>query len=222
MKCPSLENLIAYVEPPPAGEAASGEGAGALASAVAAHLASGCAGCAAQVEWYKRVTTIAATDDTVEPPPWVLKRALKLFEPSAPAAVRPPDNVVKLIERLGRLVAALVFDSAAQTSIAGARSVGIADRQMLYRAEAYHIDLQFATNDGERAALTGQILRDGEFAFESVAGLELSLLREGRKVSSTLTNRFGEFSIAQLEHGHYDLRIEAVEFSITVVGLPVA
>jgi hypothetical protein len=142
-----------------------------------------------------------------------------LFEPPASAATRSSG---KLIERLGQLVAALVFDSAAQPSVAGARSIGGADRQMLYRAETYHIDLQFAAGDGERAALTGQILRDGEFEFESVAGLELSLLREGRRVSSTLTNRFGEFSIAQLEHGHYDLRIEAAEFSITVVGLPVA
>ena|ERR1051325_3949176 len=204
MNCPSFENLIAFMDD----AALDGK------EAIAAHLASGCATCEADRAWYAGVKAIAAGDDTREAPPWVLKRALKLF---ATGAARPT-----IAERLGRVVAALVFDSLSRPAPSGARAVEAADRQLLYRADEYSIDLQLVADDECRAELTGQILREGEFRFESVSGLELSLLCGGRKILSTNTNPFGEFSISALERGEYDLQFETDEISITVVGVPVA
>lgn len=249
MTCPSLENLLAHVEA--ASLSMSAKHRKAAANPVAAHLAAGCGRCAADVEWYSRVVAITANDDTLEPPPWVVKRALRLFESKASKAQSASSKVFdrlsgKLSEktgrhsnaslgaRLGRVVAALLFDSAARVTPAGARGAGAvsceaneaswaaAGRQLLYRADAYHIDLQFAADEDLRAAIHGQILRDGEFEFESVADLQLCLLRDGQSVLSTRTNEFGEFALSQLTPGQYDLQIEANEISITVVALPVA
>jgi hypothetical protein len=205
MNCPSFKNLIAYLD---------GETGAASHQAVAAHLASGCATCAASREWYESVKAIAASDEMTDAPQWVLNRALKLFE--------TPTTRGNCVESFGRLIASLVFDSLARPTLAGARSVAATDRQLLYRANNYSIDLQLATLAERGAALSGQILREGEFKFESVSGLELNLVREGRKILSTMTNKFGEFSIAALERGEYDLQIETEEISITVIGLPVA
>jgi hypothetical protein len=205
MNCPSFENLISYVD---------GEMAAAASQALATHLASGCATCASSRAWYESVKAIAASDDTKDAPRWVLHRALKLFE------TQPLRG--SAVERFGHLIASLVFDSLRRPALAGARALAAADRQLLYRADNYSIDLQLAAGKERGAELTGQILREGEFQFESVSGLELKLVCEGRKILSTKTNKFGEFSLATLECGEYDLQIETDEISITIVGVPVA
>jgi hypothetical protein len=205
MKCPSFENLIDFADAPATDD---------RHAAIAAHLASGCDRCGAKRAWYETVKAIAAADDTQDAPPWVLKRAVKLFETRGAQG--------SAIERLGRVVASLVFDSLARPLLAGTRAVEASGRQLLYKANDYSIDLQMAGIDERRAALSGQILREGEFKFESVGGLECRLVCEGRKILSTMTNPFGEFSISALERGQYDLQIETDEISITVVGLPVA
>lgn len=205
MNCPSFKTLLAYLD---------GEIVEAASAAFAAHLANGCARCAADRAWYESFQAIAAGDDSTDAPQWVLKRAVKLFEARA---TRP-----SFAERVGHLIAALVFDSQARSALAGARAVAAADRQLLYRANRFSIDLQLAALNQSRAELSGQILCEGEFQFESVSGLQLHLLCEGRPVLSTMTNHFGEFSMAALERGEYDLQIETDEINITVVGLPVA
>jgi hypothetical protein len=208
MNCPSFTNLIAYMD---------AETTEAASEALAAHLAEGCAKCAADSAWYENLKAITAGDDSQDAPQWVMKRALKLFETQAGRG--------NLAERIGQLVASLVFDSLARPTLAGARApAGLAatERQLLYRASHYSIDLQLAALNEGRTELSGQILREGEFQFESVAGLELSLLCKGRQVLSTMTNKFGEFSIAALQRGEYDLQIETDEISITVIGLPIA
>ena len=122
--------------------------------------------------------------------------------------------------RLIGVVAALVFDSSRRPALAGVRKAGAETRQLLYRAEDYSIDVQVAAPNGGRAQLSGQILREGEL-FESVAGLQLDLLKENGTILSTVTNDRGEFTIPHIEFGNYDLRVVADHASITIVGLPV-
>ena len=221
MKCPSLEEIFAAADP---------YGPAAAAGPVRAHLEAGCAVCGEAVAWCRRVSALAAGDDSVDPPAWVLQRALRLLEAAPPGRRSAPRQAAA---RWRQVIAALVFDSDARVVPAGARAIAVRERQVLYRAGAYHIDLQLggspltAAGDGAAAAgkgtvVRGQILRDDEFEFESVAGLELSLLRKGRRISATVTNRFGEFSLLRPKGGPYDLRIDTDEISITVVGLPVA
>ena len=202
MNCPGFEQLIDHLD---------GRLAPASAAAVERHVTQGCLQCGENVVWYGRVKLVAASDDSVEPPPWVLKRALRVFD-SQPGSA----------SLASRVIASLVFDSLRRPGLAMSRSIGLEDRQLMYEAEPYSIDLQVASLDRARADLTGQILRRGELMFESVSGLSLDLAREGFSVLSTVTNDRGEFRVGALACGNYDLKIEARDVSITIVGLPVA
>jgi hypothetical protein len=202
MHCPTFEQLVDFLD---------GRLALAPAAAVERHVALGCIQCDGDVAWYGRVKLVAASDDSVEPPPWVLKRALRVFD-SQPSAA----------SLASRVIASLVFDSLRRPTLAMSRSIGVEDRQLMYEAEPYSIDLKVASVDRARADVTGQILRRGELMFESVAGLTLNLVREGISVLSTVTNDRGEFRVGAIEGGSYDLKIEAGDLSITIIGLPIA
>jgi hypothetical protein len=205
MTCPGFEQLLDYLDR---------RTDATTAQSVASHLMLGCRQCEGDQEWYQQVRLIAATDESIEPPPWVLKRALRLFN-----AARVRTSIGALV---GRVVASLVFDSSSRPAPAGARSAGVEGRQLLYRADEYSIDLQVAASNHTSAEVTGQILREGEFMFESVACLQLDLMRDGGTILSTFTNRRGEFTISAIDFGSYDLRVDLNEASITIVGLPIA
>jgi hypothetical protein len=204
MKCPGFEQLIEYCEASLTARDAQ---------LIAAHLATGCQKCADDLQWYERVRRVASHDDRLAPPPWVLKRALKLFDRERGQG--------EAVGNLGRMVASLIFDSLSQPAVAGARSAEIYDRQLLYRAGHYSIDLQIAISDQSRAELNGQVLRENESGFESVAALPLDLIGKGERLHSTATNEVGEFSIKSLNVGDYDLLIETREGVISVLRFPV-
>jgi len=201
MKCPGFEKLTDYID---------SRDDSIARDSFAPHIAS-CSACQADVTWYATISSICASDDTIVPPNWVLNRALKLFEAASARA--------GLAERVGRVVARLLFDSGVQPTLAGARSSGIDARQMLFQAEDFSIDLQVEHGEPAHAGLTGQILREGEGMFESVAERRLTLLSNGRNVVSTTTNSRGEFTIQTVECGSYDLEIDISDLSITIVGL---
>lgn len=204
MNCPGFEKLIDYLD---------GQIADAEADFVKKHL-EGCERCAAVGQWYEKVRVIAAGDEMIEPPSWIARRAIRLFEN------RRSQSGIK--EKLGRLVASLIFDSQAQAAVVGVRSTETMNRQLLYEADNYSIDVQISLSEEPRAGLVGQILRKDDLQFESVSRIPLDLIREGETVRSTLTSETGEFSINEVDFGEYDLRIDLVDVSITVAGLPVA
>ena len=199
MKCPGFERLIDYLD----GSLIMEDG-----ERIEAHLSEGCQACAETRDWYVSVRQIAASDDTVEPPAWVLKRAVRIFE-----AKRRP----RLAERIGQAVASLVFDSLARPALAGVRSTETNSRQLLYRANDYSIDLQIAPSSAG-ADLIGQVLREGESAFELVANLSLRLT--GKNSYLATTDAMGEFVIRGIEQGVYDLRVEIDASSVIIPELP--
>lgn len=205
MKCPTFEQLIDYCD----GQLDERD-----AQPIATHFAAGCCKCEDNRQWYERVRRVAASDDSREPPPWVLKGALKLFDKTR-WQDRPVDN-------LGRIVASLVFDSLSQPALAEVRSAEMSDRQLLYRAGRYSIDLQIAFSDRSTAELNGQLLREDESGFKSVAALSLDLMDKNERLHSTITNEVGEFTIKNVKFGDYDMLIETREGVINVLGFPVA
>jgi len=204
MECPGFERLIDYCD-------------GLLgdpdAQFIATHIASGCRQCAEDCRWYDRMRALAARDVSLAPPPWVLKRALKLLgrNPARPTAVKST----------GRLVASLIFDSLSQPDLAGVRLAEISNRQLLYRAGDYSIDMQIVLSDKTNADLFGQILRENESRFESVAGLPLGLSREGMAVRSTHSNEVGEFTISGVKCDEYELVIETREAVLIIPRMPI-
>jgi hypothetical protein len=202
MRCPSFERLLDYLDQRL--DARETE-------RIVLHLSTGCKECGATQTWYVQIRLIAANDDCVEPPAWVIKRAFRIFETQRP----------RLAERLGQAIASLVFDSLARPAVAGVRSTETTNRQLLYNAGDYSIDLQVAPSGQTGAQLAGQILREGETSFESVANLKLELSIAGKRVSEVSTNEMGEFIIGGIEQGIYDLRVETPEGSLIAQGVPI-
>src|SRR5260370_157753 len=104
MDCPGFEKMIDYFD----GRLTATE-----ASMIQANLTAGCASCGSVGEWYRRVKAIAARDDSVEPPGWVLKRAFKAF-------MAHRDSYGEEVP--GQMLAILVFDSLYRPEMAGVRS----------------------------------------------------------------------------------------------------
>jgi hypothetical protein len=205
MDCPGFEKMIDYFD----GRLPAGE-----VSVIQAHIAGGCVSCESVGQWYRRVKTIAARDDSVEPPGWVLKRAIKAFmaHRDSYAAAEVPDQ----------MLAILVFDSLYRPEIAGVRSSDLADRQLLYSAGGYSIDLQMARAGISSVNIMGQILKDGEQGFDSVFGLPLQLVKGGAAAASTITDTVGEFRIDGIIRGEYDLYFEGRGRRIVIPGIPVS
>ncbi|HEV8485422.1 MAG TPA: hypothetical protein VGV87_17905 [Blastocatellia bacterium] len=204
MKCPAFARLIDYLD----GHLAVGD-----ASLVAQHLEAGCSSCTATRQWYERTVSIAAADDSFDPPPWVLKRALRIHE-----VQREKPGI---LERMGRAVASLVFDSIALPVVEGVRSTESANRQLLYRVRGYSIDLQIAPADQSHADVAGQVLREGEASFDSVAARPVDLMRGDERLLTTATNAVGEFTIKGVELGDYGLQLELPDGVLVVEEFPV-
>ena len=207
MACPDFERLLDYCEDRMSGH---------TARLVATHLASGCRSCTEAVDWYRRVRALAAGDDGLEPPAWVLKGAVQLFEEWA----KPREADFREDDMGDRLVAALIFDSLARPALAGVRLAETGDQQLLYRAGAYSIDAQISFSGRAEANLIGQVLREGEYGFESVAGLSVTLTA-GREVRATVTNPVGEFTLPGVVPGEYELAVATSDGVILIPRLPV-
>jgi hypothetical protein len=204
MSCPNFERLVDFVDK----RLDERE-----AARVAAHLATGCGFCGETTSWYERVRLTAEADDLSAPPSWVFKRAVRIFDTQR----RSPQ----LSERIGNAIASLVFDSFARPALAGVRSTETANRQLLYRANDYSIDLQISPLERSSADLMGQVLKERGEDFESVSGLKLELARSGSVIVTALTNEIGEFKLAGIEPGVYDLQVELSEGTIIIPNIPV-
>jgi hypothetical protein len=205
MKCPSFEQLVDFLdERLDKAETAT----------VATHLATSCSVCAKTIGWYEQVRLVAASDDSVAPPSWVFKRAVRIFDTQRHRS--------SLTERVGQAIASLVFDSFARPALVGIRSTETANRQLLYRAGDFSVDLQIAPIEQARADLMGQVLKEGEASFDAVSGLKLEFARDGVIVFSAVTDDIGEFSLTGIEQGVYDLRVQLPEGSITVPDMPIS
>ena len=202
MKCPGIEQVMDYIQ---------GRLAGPDAERVAEHFASGCFQCAENRQWCERVRNLAASDDSLDPPPWVLKRVLNLFEQKRQRAVNRP----------GRAIASLVFDSFAHSFLSEVRLAVSANRTLLYRAGYYSIDLQISSTQASKVDLMGQVLRENETGFESVAAISIELSRQGQTVHTATADQFGAFTINGVGPGDYDMKIEIGEQYISVPKLPV-
>ena len=201
MKCPAFEDLL---------DSCDGHMNNPDAQSVARHMASGCQRCEQDVRWYERVRGIAASDDLEAPPAWVFMRALRLLEKAQTPTVH-----------FGRLLAALAFDSFERPALSGVRLVETSNRQLLYRAGAYTIDLQLDLSSPQAVNLIGQILRESESRFESVSELLVRITCEGKLVDETVTSASGEFTIHHLVHKEYQLSVETKEGVIDVPPLAI-
>jgi len=203
MRCIEIEQLL---------DVAQGRAEAAVANRIQTHLVSGCARCQDNWSWIQRIVHLAAADDSVEPPPWVLNQAIGLFEAYGPQ--RQPG-------RFQRLVASLVFDSLAQPQLVGVRQTGSAARQYIYRADDWDVDLSFEPGEEpETLDITGQVLK-GEAVTEEITGIPVHLTQAGQILASTVTDRLGEFTFDHIARGTYDLSLELRDQQVWIEHLDV-
>lgn len=161
------------------------------------HLASGCKRCKETVSLWQKVSKSAAVEASYQPSEDSLRLAKAAFTTSGLARSR--GEAPSLIE--------VLFDSFLQPAVAGARSVVIGTRQMLYRADPYQIDIQIEPKPGgNRLVVTGQLL---DISYPGVIGRDIQVTLSNRRGNSVVavTNEFGEFSGEVENSGDLELSI---------------
>lgn len=172
-------------------------------TAARAHLAA-CPRCAGELAHLERLLGLMHADDSVDAPPQVIARAIRLFAPRA--ATRAPSP-------WERVLATLRFDSAQLVLAPGVRSATTAPRQLLFSAGAHELDLRIVPT-GERWTVQGQVLgpdEGGQVTLHGAAGVVEGAVSE-----------VGEFRLPPVPSGSYVLRLRLtggdVEFPTLELG----
>jgi hypothetical protein len=161
------------------------------------HLATGCKRCKEAVSLWQKVSKTAAAEASYQPSLDSVRLAKAAFAASGMAL--PKKESQGFIE--------VLFDSFLQPAMAGARSVVIGTRQMLYRADPYQIDIQIEPKPGSnRLVITGQLL---DLSDPGVIGRDIKVTLSNRRGNTVVapTNQFGEFSGEIENSGDLELSI---------------
>lgn len=171
--------------------------------AVAAHLDQ-CARCREEAARIERMVTAMRLDQSADAPPAVIARAVARFRPRAVEA--PPSPIQ-------RLVAALTFASRPLTPAFGLRGEGSGERQLLFTAGDYDVDLRLAPDAGAWS-LSGQLLGP-----ETGAGTALLTGGETRRTHTFAPD--AAFSFLQLPEGQYVLTLRFGDVEIVLPELAI-
>jgi hypothetical protein len=173
------------------------------------HLATGCKRCKETVSLWHKVSKTAAAEASYQPSGDTVRLAKAAFAASGKAQAKKESQ--GLIE--------VLFDSFLQPALAGARSVVIGTRQMLYRADPYQIDIQIEPKPGSnRLVITGQLL---DLSHPEIIGREIQVTLSNRRGNTVVapTNQFGEFSGEIENSGDLELSIPGDSEQPIVISL---
>jgi hypothetical protein len=173
------------------------------------HLATGCKRCMETVSLWQKVSNAAAAEASYQPSTSTVRLAKAAFATAGMAQVKQKSQ--GLIE--------ILFDSFLQPAVAGARSVVIGTRQMLYRADPYQIDIQIEPKPGSnRLVITGQLL---DLSDPGVIGHDIQVTLSNHRGHSVIaaTNQFGEFSGEIENSGDLELSIPGAGDQHIVISL---
>ena len=173
------------------------------------HLATGCKRCTETVSLWQKVSKTASVEASYQPSADTVRMAKAAFATAgmAQAKLQSPG----LIE--------VLFDSFLQPAVAGARSVVIGTRQMLYRADPYQIDIQIEPKPGSnRLVITGQLL---DLSHPGIIGRDIQVILSNHRGHSVIaaTNQFGEFSGEIENSGDLELSIPGDSDQPIVISL---
>jgi hypothetical protein len=165
--------------------------------AMQTHLATGCKRCTETVSLWQKVREAAAAESRYQPSADALRMAKAAFAASGLAKTKKESQ--SLVE--------VLFDSFLQPTVAGARSVVVGTRQMLYRADPYQIDIQIEPKPGSnRLVVTGQLL---DLHNPGLVNRDIQVTLSNNRGHSVIasTNQFGEFSGEVENSGDLELSI---------------
>ena len=169
-----------------------------LKKAMETHLESGCKKCAETFEVWRRVTDTARRQTDQEPPENAVRTAKGMY--LLHGFRRPRSKKVTLAE--------LLFDSFRAPVVAGVRSGTMPNRQLLFGAGDYRVDLRIEPQEGsDEVSLVGQVLNASN-PNERLASAPVVLSRRNKVLAKCLTNQFGEFHIPCGLASECQLRVE--------------
>jgi len=161
------------------------------------HLATGCKRCMETVSLWQKISKTAAAEASYQPSADTVRLAKASYLTTRLNTMqKEPRNLIEVL-----------FDSFLQPAVAGARSVVIGTRQMLYRADPYQIDIQIEPKPGSnRLVITGQLL---DLSHPGIIGRDIQVTLSNRRGNTVLapTNQFGEFSGEIENSGDLELSI---------------
>jgi hypothetical protein len=169
---------------------------------VRAHLETGCSECKANLSYWQKMLNMMQVGSKLATPQPVLDRAFGMF---ATREVAPS---------LGKVVmATLRFDSRVQTGMAGVRDGDRNSFKLLFEAPDTRIDL-LCERSGPDWSIAGQVL-----SLESQDYLWKVLASGTGKVVRTDADLLGEFHLAGLRTGEYDLLLQERTREITLPSI---
>jgi hypothetical protein len=150
--------------------------------AVQQHLHS-CASCSQVVGLYRHVISVGSRETSYTPPEGAVRSVKACFGTRKAATGRSRSGFEML------------FDSLAQPATAGIRASMVPTRQLLYRVGSAYVDVKIDREiRSGRALLLGQML-EGTEAGRPISGVPIILLKRGRSIARTSSNRNGEFQL---------------------------
>jgi len=153
--------------------------------AIRKHLATGCEKCAKHAALWRKVRNRATVESPYQPPDQAVREA---------AAKCGTARWAGSQNRKSRVIE-LLFDSFLQPVFSGARAADTGTRHILYRADAFQIDLQIEAKPGhDRMVVTGQVSDLGRSDIFA-RGLHVTLSNRCGNLVHQLTNEFGEFCV---------------------------
>lgn len=159
-----------------------------------------CTDCSGTLTRLEQTLGLMKTDRAADAPRDVLHRAISVFQ------VRDQRRSL-----LRRVMASLTFDSFSLAPAFRTRSSQSEERQLIYSAEGYDIDLHISSTDNKwliAGQVLGQSCRAGEIAIEG----------EGVAFSSPLSESC-EFKLPVVSAGEYRLRLRLAGIEVEVPRL---
>lgn len=166
------------------------------------HLAA-CKQCASDLAWLERLVQLMRSDQSEDAPPAAIQRVLQIFQ-HRETGVQPSLRQ--------RIIAMLRLDTAQLTPAYGLRSGQSATRQLLFGAGDYDLDIRLTSTSGAWQ-VSGQILGADTKGYAQLRG-------ETRRAEAQL-NDLGEFILAPVPAGIYELTLQLPEVDIDVRNLEV-
>ena len=150
-----------------------------------AHLNEGCKQCSKTLSLWQRMYEAGRRESAYAPPESAIAMAKGTFSIHGP----------RKMGRASRAIASLLFDSANSPALAGVRSSGGNERQLLYGVSNYRIDVRIEPqHDSDRIALVGQVL-NSKTPEQSVGTVPVRLCRGRKVLVEATTTPFGEFDL---------------------------
>jgi anti-sigma factor RsiW len=167
---------------------------------VRAHVAS-CQRCAMDVDWLERTIDLMRTDRSEDPPALLIAGAVALF--------RSRNN--REVPRK-RLAGMLRFDSDRLQLVPGLRSGAPLERQLMFDAEGFNLDLRILRS-GSQWLVLGQV-------FGAAGGGQIRLHGPAGEAQTDLNDLY-EFRLPPVPAGSYDLILYLENADVEIVGLEV-